>query len=158
MTAVTITVSAKVTRNYGAEILELGAEMTLTLEGKEARHNAYARLLEGLYNEHERYTAEFLPKVPNAKEEVFLKRPDDGEWIACESIELEIKERKRYYAVKGGKYTTHGVRVWNEVLRAAGWLEFMAEHDHLDIPDYEMLVVSGESGRKVAQFRKVGSE
>ena len=44
----------------------------------------------------------------------------EREVVEAEGLAVETKDGKRYFKLKGGKYTKFGVRVWPEVLEQAG--------------------------------------
>lgn len=150
----TMTFEVSITRDYGAEKVTLSASFVHTVANDAEMDTQYAWLTDKLYNQHERHTRDFLPKVPDALASL-ASGEERGEWHPAERIVLEIKDRKRYYAVQGGKYSGHGVRVWEEVLKRWTFYGHMLENDELVLTDYEMFVVQGDKGVKVSKFRKV---
>lgn len=152
----TVRIEASVTRDYGAEVVTFSAGYVVEIDSDRSMDVQYAWLTDKLYNQHERHTADFLPKVPDSRKPLVPSEPS-GEWVVAERIILEVKDKKRYYAVKGGRYSEHGVRIWNETLRAANLLAYMEENDECILEGWEMLVVKAEKGLKVSKLRKAES-
>lgn len=80
----------------------------------------------------------------------------DGE-ISFEAEELvpELLDGESYWKVKGGSYKKHGVRIWPEVLEAAGFQELQLVKIQLG-PDWKAFCTVNEAGRpkKVIRLEK----
>lgn len=149
-----MTIRVSISRDYGAETVAFAVEYEVTVSSQRQMDTEYAWATEKVYNQHDRHAKDFLPRVPNPHEPNLTSQPSLGEWVAAERIVTEISKGKRYYAVQGGRYKEHGVRIWEEVLKEYDLLTYAENSDTLPLEGWEMYVVQAEKGRKVAKLRK----
>lgn len=112
-------ISCTITRYYGAETVSFGAEIEIDgVMTDETRKITYQRLYQKINDVHTHYTAQLLPQVPNTRT---AAKPAETEVETIETmpairISVSMKDGKLYYNLHGGKYTKHGVRIWEETL------------------------------------------
>ena len=156
-TSVKITVN--VTRNYGKQSIELGAEFTIDATNEAELSRAYDELYTVVMLQHkavvERVTREMnqQPAPPPA-----ANRPVSGEVIDVEFVEREDKKGKSYYKVKGGKFAKWGVRLWPDQSVLADVdgifnIDDLDEGDNEpDIPLKAVIQMNGEKPVKVLRL------
>lgn len=114
-------IKCSIRRYYGAESVEFGAEIMIDLTDPHQKRAAFTKLYQSIDEVHKHYAAELLPKVPNSKPQQETSSGSDGYVeFECSRLVVETKDGKAYYKVRGGQFTAHGVRVWDEVLAKAG--------------------------------------
>jgi hypothetical protein len=129
-----VAIEVSITRHYGSISVTLGARVTCEVTTPHAMTRAYDETVDSLIREHRRQ-AERLRGVSGETSKptgtaggtegagVNPSQEIDGttEMIAVEVIEVELKDEKRYYKVRGGRWTKHGVRLWiSDPLTVAG--------------------------------------
>lgn len=147
-------IEVSVTRRYGVEDVTFAISYVAAVASRRELDIQYKWAEDEMHHQHERFSADTLPKVKAPSES--LTNDGAGEWYPANEIVVEVKNGKRYYAVKGGKYEKHGVRVWDEVLKFHQLLTTMQENDRLALGDgWQMEVGQGDKGLKVMRLRKV---
>lgn len=141
-----ILVKVGITKTYGNTQIFMGMEYEAEVSTSGERHIAYEKALAHVTDEHNRYLDENAAHLGAAE-------TTDGQWVVMDTLNLEAKNGKRYYYIKGGEYAQHGVAIYPEVLKAHG-LETIAADMSYPVPlGGSMLVISGSKGRKVSQLR-----
>jgi len=123
------------TRNYGKVTMSWKMGATFNITSTASRSAAY----DEVYSEINTVAVEWERKhlgaaLPGQPVQQPLVEAD--ETFITERLEVEVKGGKSYVKVTGGKYQKHGVRVWPEVLEAAGILVADLTSAGLDIPGY----------------------
>lgn len=127
-TGVDITISLTIKRKIGGTEIVLGASRNVTVANENQRRAHYDKLALMLNDQFDHFIKERVVAV----DEVSSSPATDAEIIPADELVVEIKAGKKYYAVKGGRYTAHGVRVWREVLEPTGLLDELG--DKLALP------------------------
>lgn len=121
---VDITISLTVTRRIGGTEVTLGASRSVTVANENQRRAHYDKLALMLNDQFDHFIKE---RVIVADEVNNSPAATDAEIIPADELVVEIKAGKKYYAIKGGRYTAHGVRVWREVLEPTGLLDELGD-------------------------------
>lgn len=120
-------IKCSIRRYYGAESVEFGAEIEIDLRHPDEKKAAFSKLYISIDEVHKHYAAEHLPKAPNTKPDKKDDVNNDFEYFECGKLIVEVKDGKRYYKIKGGKFNAHGVRIWDEVLTKHGFTDIPIE-------------------------------
>jgi hypothetical protein len=90
------------------------------------------------------------------KEQPAQPASDDLSFVT-EAISVSVNNEKKFFKVKGGKYSKFGVTVWPEVLHAVGMNVENAEAKEYPFPGYKATFVMNDKGKpsKVITLEKV---
>lgn len=119
------TLSMKISKVYGGVVLELGISSQFTIDSPRALSAAFDTLAADLKSQFEAQERLLLPTIkqptipaPSGSHEGNAK----GYSITFhgDTLNVEVKDGKHFFKIRGGQYSRHGVRVWPEVLKAAG--------------------------------------
>lgn len=133
-----VSVSFKLGRNYGAQYVEFGFT-DMSQPGQPAMKAATDRLIKTVLSEHDDYSARYLagaqmtgPAV-NGGEGERKRQPTQVLVDEGNRIDFEVKNGKKGYSIKCGKWQKFGVRIWPETLAASGINEADIPIEGLDI-------------------------
>lgn len=152
MTSRMANIKAAVSRNYGPETVTFELAVQADVSGYVAVNLEYEKLMSMLYRQHEDYAARWLPKAPQPQAAPTAPNPD-GVWIKCDEMVLETKQGKDYYAIKGGLYNLHGVRIWKEVMEEYELVFKPDDKGVMKMYNKEMLVIDVDGKKKVDKIR-----
>ncbi len=117
-------VSMKISKHYGGVTIELGISSQFTIQSARALSAAFDTLAADLKAQFEAQERLLLPTLTPPQQQAASSRqqPAGGYTITFvgDTLDKEVKGGKEYFKVRGGQYSRHGVRVWPEVLKAAG--------------------------------------
>lgn len=140
-----VTVHAKIGRNYGPEYIEFGLS-DQAQPGQASQKAAFDRLIKTVLSEHDDYSARHLPNTSaqgsaqrNSGNE--NGRPSPGGELfedTTDHLDVSVKDGRVGYSVKCGRWQKFGVRVFPEVLKAAGIDVDTIPIQGLDIPGAQL--------------------
>lgn len=126
--AVTLTFSA--VKSYGAVSVEFGYTAKFTCKDDKALRRAFSFCQHRVGDQFEAFEKYSLPKTSATNKPNQTGRGDavnapaapDGESVSFfgDTLEVETRDNKLYYKIKGGAYEKFGVRVWPETIKTAG--------------------------------------
>lgn len=111
--------TVQIAKNYGDTSVTFGYSATFTTSNENERQQAFKVcqwVIAEQFKEFERNELFRTAPPPQSMKTTAYPHED----FVYTSIEVENKSGKLYYKLKGGKYEKFGVRVWPEVLKAAG--------------------------------------
>lgn len=151
--ALTATIHCAIQRNYGVETVTFGISYNMPLSSVSERQAAYTEAYRRMDDEHKAYAERILPgyEAPATSG----NGSGGGEWVIARRIVKEMKAGKVGFAVQGGKYEKHGVRVWEETLVKFGFWDDVKNADITPLDNLEMLVYNDGKGVKVTEFREM---
>ncbi len=120
-----VTLSFSMTKHYGAVDVQFGysAPFTVPNEKRLARAFLFCReMVEKEFDAFERGTLHKLSTAfvkPEASQPASQPSTETVSFFG-DTLEVERRDDKLYYKVKGGQFEKFGVRVWPEVLKAGG--------------------------------------
>jgi len=111
------TISVSVNRTYGAMSMNFGYSARFVVKSGGQRRAAYAFALREVEKQFDAFATQVAVDTRN------VQQPSAGssdQRFMGDEISVELKDDTLYYKIKGGQFTKYGVRVWPEVLTAAG--------------------------------------
>lgn len=139
------TVTASVTRHYGAVSVTFGlTEKVMCVNDTHVRI-AYELLLDDIRDQFRRYESEHLSKI-NALPAAAAAAPsasqaDGHDVVDATKISVEVKNGKVFHKVHGGRWMKYGVTIWPEVLARSGILAADIPVTGLDLTGYTATIL-----------------
>ena len=145
-----VNIKANVSRNYGGETVDFQMSWDVEASNFMQLSLEYEKMMTMLHRQHQLYSGRALLDVPKPSSGK-ADRPE--EWVACDKVVSEVKNGKVYYAIMGGKYSVHGVRIWDEVMKQFG-IEYVPDgKGGMALYNKEMLVIEEDGKKKVTKVR-----
>ncbi|MFW5692453.1 MAG: hypothetical protein ACOCX3_03795 [Chloroflexota bacterium] len=128
-----ITLHVSITRNYGPVVVALGETSDWYLSDFSEQLKATQIISEKLWRMHDdwvRSTGARMGVDKNASQTTTTTAASATVTETADEITVNLTNGKRLYRVKGGRYSTWGVPIYPEVLRASGY-----DNPEAQIPD-----------------------
>lgn len=113
-------VNLSVSRDFGLERVTVSVNVMPDDDSAGALFAATEEGFNYISNTFKHYAANHLPAGQQVQPAASRAVGESYIEFPAQFIALEVKDGKAYYKIKGGNYTKHGVRVWEEVLVNAG--------------------------------------
>lgn len=145
---VELTISVTVKRNIGGTEVVLGASRRVSVHNENERRAHYDKLGLMLNDQFDHFIKESVI-VPDPVQ----KGTVTGlEIIPADELIVDVKAGKPYYAIKGGRYTEHGVRIWKEVLQPTGLLDDLGNNYSLTLFNWKAQIEKQNGALKVVKL------
>lgn len=139
----TVSIEVAVTREFGGEQVKIGLTDRLELHSPLERTVMTIKIYDDVVSLFEQYAARRLPSVPSpANGGAGGNQPTFTDVFDCERLSVETKDGKRFFKIKGGRWSAHGVRIWPEVLKKSGFEPESIPLEGLDLNGYEATFTS----------------
>lgn len=145
---VEIVISVNVKRKIGGTDVELGASRRVTVHNENERRAHYDKLGLMLNDQFDHFIRENVIVASEVEEGSVT----GAEIIPADEIVVDVKQGKRYYAIKGGRYTEHGVRVWKEVIEPTGLLDELGQEFSLVLFNWKAKIEKQNGALKVVKL------
>lgn len=144
-------------RTVGNEKVTLSLGAHFAIGSGAGRSVSYDRLTDAINIEFDRYIRDRLPKQNQVANIGQGNGATNVITVDCERLDVEVKSGKRYFKVKCGQWTQHGVNYWPETIKAAGVNPSQIPLEGYELVGYKAdIEMIGDKPKRVLKLYKNG--